>query len=551
MPTRTLVTAAPPTPNGDLHLGHLSGPYSGADMYTRAQRLRGAPALYLTGSDVHQSYVPLKARALGRDPLQLADQYADVVAAIFAAASFDADTYVRPQHSKLHTEAVQEFVAALHRAGRIVPRTEECLYCEACERYLFEGHVTGACPRCAAESDGNSCEECAWPNVCTDLVDPVCNGCGAAPGRRSFERLVFPLAEYAERLRGFHGSVSMSPQLESLCAELTACQLPDIPVTHPTDWGIPVPVAGFEDQRVYVWAEMVPGYFVELMEALQARGEDPAGWRGAWNDSEIVQFFGFDNGYFHTVLFPALMMAYDPELRLPDAFLTNEFFQLDDSKFSKSRGHAIWADALLAHVPASVVRYALAHDRPETARTSFTWDRLRSLADGELAGTWQGWLDGLFGRIGTVGGGQVPAVVDPGPAQLRFAAALDALAADCLAAYEAAAFSPQRAVRCLNELVRLASAFAGGQARLCADRPDSVRARTAVALEARAATLLAALAYPVMPDFGRQLWSALGLPGTPGWESASAARDGRPVVPGGHVFFAPLPEDVDVRVMGA
>lgn len=36
----TLVTAAPPTPNGDLHLGHLSGPYSGADIRIRAHRLQ-------------------------------------------------------------------------------------------------------------------------------------------------------------------------------------------------------------------------------------------------------------------------------------------------------------------------------------------------------------------------------------------------------------------------------------------------------------------------------------------------------------------------------
>lgn len=551
MAMRTLVTAAPPTPNGDLHLGHLSGPYSGADIHTRAQRLRGAPALYLTGSDVHQSYVPIKARALGRDPLRSADGHADVVAGIFASASFEPDTYVRPQHSRLHQEAVREFITTLHRAGRIVARTEECLYCEPCDRYLFEGHVSGGCPRCAADSDGNSCEECAWPNVCTDLAEPVCNACGQVPGRRVFERLVFPLGAYAERLRAFHGSVAMSPQLEELCASLTAGPLPDIPVTHPTDWGIPAPVAGFEDQRVYVWAEMVPGYFAELMEALRAAGEDPAGWREVWNGSRVIQFFGFDNGYFHTVLFPALMMAYDPGLRLPDGFVTNEFLQLDDAKFSKSRGHAIWADALLAQVPSSVVRFALAHDRPETARTSFTWDRLRRLADEELAGAWQDWLDGLFHRIGTVGAGRVPEVTDPTPAQLRFAAGLKALSADCLSAYDAQTFSPQRATRCLGELVRLARAFAGGQSRLLAGRPGSPRARTAVALEARAGVLLAALATPVMPDFGRQLWSALGLPGEPGWQEACGASDDRPVAPGRHTFFTALPQDIDALVMGS
>ncbi|UQI47620.1 class I tRNA ligase family protein [Streptomyces sp. HU2014] len=553
MLTRTLVTAAPPTPNGDLHLGHLSGPYSGADIHTRALRLHGTPVRYLTGSDVHQSYVPLKARALGEDPLALADRYADVVAAIFASAAFEADTYVRPQHSRLHQEAVRDFVATLHRTGRIVPRTAEGLHCAACDRYLFEGHVSGGCPRCGADSDGNSCEECAWPNVCTDLVDPVCNTCGATPVTRTYERLVFPLGRYTDRLRALHAGTAMSPQLEELCAGLLAGELPDIPVTHPTDWGLPVPVAGFEEQRVYVWAEMVPGYFAELQEALRAEGADPGGWREEWNASRIVQFFGFDNGYFHTVLFPALMMAYDEGLRLPDAFVTNEFFQLDDAKFSKSRGHAIWADALLAEVPGSVVRFALAHDRPETARTSFTWDRFRRLADEELAGAWQGWLDGLFRRVTAVGGGRVPAPGTPTPSQAAFASAVDALADECLAALTAETFSPQRATRCLGELVRLSTAFAAGQSRLLAARPDDDRARTAVALEARAARTLAACAHPLMPDFARQLWHALGLPGEPTRDAGRADLPGtgtHPVAPGPHTFFTPLPADIDTRVMG-
>ncbi|MFI0975578.1 methionine--tRNA ligase [Streptomyces sp. NPDC021093] len=556
----TLVTAAPPTPNGDLHLGHLAGPYSGADMYTRARRLDATPTRFLTGSDVHQSYVPLKARALGRDPLEMADEYADVVAAIFSGAAFASDVYVRPQHSVLHQEAVRDFFQLLHRTGQLVIATDECLYCEGCDRYLFEGHVTGKCPECGAESDGNSCEECAWPNACTDLGDPVCNGCSRTPGRRTYQRLVLPLSRYADRLRALYATVTAGPHLEQLCTAMLERGLPDIPVSHPTDWGLPFPVPGFEDQKVYVWAEMVPGYFAELMEALRAEGADPGSWREVWNASRVVQFFGFDNGYFHTVLHPALMMAYedalraegdeDAQLHLPDVWLTNEFFQLDDSKFSKSRGHAIWADALLAHVPGDLVRYALAHDRPETAPTSFTWDRFRRLVDEELAGQWQGWLQELLHRVDTVGNGRTPAPGVPTATQQRYAETLDARADDVVRALTAEHFSPQRVVRCLGELVREARAFAAGQSRLLATRPTSAEARSALALEARAARTLAVLAGPLMPGFAQRLWTALGLPGAPVWT-------GRPEpIPAGlsvaarpPVFFAPLAHDVDARVM--
>ena len=38
---RVLITATPPTPNGDLHVGHLSGPYLGADVHRRYLEMRG------------------------------------------------------------------------------------------------------------------------------------------------------------------------------------------------------------------------------------------------------------------------------------------------------------------------------------------------------------------------------------------------------------------------------------------------------------------------------------------------------------------------------
>jgi methionyl-tRNA synthetase len=110
LPPISIVTAAPPTPNGELHLGHLSGPYSGADIHARAARLLGRTGLYLTGSDVHQSYVPLKARELREDPLVMADRFADEIAGAFSAMSIETTACVRPQHTRLHSEIVQDFV---------------------------------------------------------------------------------------------------------------------------------------------------------------------------------------------------------------------------------------------------------------------------------------------------------------------------------------------------------------------------------------------------------------------------------------------------------
>lgn len=123
---------------------------------------------------------------------------------------------------------------------------------------------------------------------------------------------MLPLSQYADRLASYHRHTAMSPQLQSLCQDMLERGLPDIPVSHPTDRGLPVPVEGFEDQRIYVWAERVPDYFASFIEALGESGE-AADWRSLWNrpDTELVQFFAFDNGYFHTVLRPGVISGSD------------------------------------------------------------------------------------------------------------------------------------------------------------------------------------------------------------------------------------------------
>jgi methionyl-tRNA synthetase len=544
---RHIVSGSPPTPNGDLHLGHLSGPYAAADIYTRARRLAGEEAMYIIGSDVNQSYVPFKAAELGVDAVAMAKEFDDEISHLFTAMDFSHDGYVRPGDSELHQQIVGEFFRTLYREGRLDTRTEDCLYCEPCARYLSDAHVTGTCPHCGNDDcDGNLCEMCARPNAVVDLVEPRCNRCGGPPGRREFTRLVFPLSAYAERLRDYHRQAVFSPQLEALCADLLARGLPDIPVTHPSDWGVPVPVEGFDDQRIFVWAEMLPGYFAEVAETLATRGEDPQDWRTVWNAAQVVQFFGWDNGYFHTLLYPALMMAYDSTLRAPHALLTNEFYLLDNDKFSTSRSHAVWGGALIAQVPADVVRFVLAHDRPQFERTNFTFGRFRELVDGELVGRWQAWLADLFHRLGDT----VPDFAYATPSQRSFVGGLATLAADCLGAYTAEQFSPPRAARTLRELVTRVREFSAGGERAASTRPGSPEVLAGIAAEAQAAKLLAQLAFPIMPEFAGRLWSALGCAGPVRLDDLVPLPGGTPVGAPETAFFEPLPADLEQRVFG-
>lgn len=519
-PARVLVTATPPTPNGDLHVGHLSGPYLGADIYARYLRMRGVEVDYVTGMDDHQSYVVTKAAALGATPREVAERFSETMAGTLERASIALDHVARPQASRHHVRLVQEVFRTLWEGGALVARESPTLYCEDCARYLFEAHVSGRCPHCGAGSGGNACEACGRPNDSADLGDPRCHHCGKRPAVRPLRRIYFPLAPWRDELERFWNEVRMGPHLRSLCETMLAAGLPEIAVSQQTDWGIPVPVAGFERQCIYVWFEMAPGYLAaarELREARQtvpptAQGPAPAGGRGVWggDGARPVQFFGFDNGYFHAVLFPAIFRAYDPQIPLPAAFVTNELYRYEGTKFSTSRDHALWGRELLSWLPADAARFYLAWDGPETEARNFALAALEETLRRELIGEWEPWFDDLSTRLEAQFAGRVPGTGAWTEEHQRFYQELLGLVSRGASAYEAETFSPQRAVRGLCELVRTARSFGKAQEHWQGVAGRYEEQRTAMALEILAVRALGQLAAPLMPDFAAALWRDLG-----------------------------------------
>src|SRR5262249_51997740 len=133
----------------------------------------------------------------------------------------------------------------------------------------------------------------------------------------------------------------MNTHYTALCQRMLSDELPTVPATQPAGWGIPVPVAGFESQRISAWFELGP-FYLAITHELCETGRSTQTWKDFWyGQTDIVQFFGFDSCYFHAILFPALFHAYDAAIRPPAAFVINEFYRLDGRKFSTSRKHAI------------------------------------------------------------------------------------------------------------------------------------------------------------------------------------------------------------------
>jgi len=513
-PRRVLVTATPPTPNGDLHLGHLSGPYLGADIYHRYLRIRGVESYSLTGIDDSQSYVTVKGHQLGMTSEETARKFGDRMTATLDGAAMEFDQVGRPDRSEEHLRQVQGMFTELYESGAFEEREEEHLHCESCERYIFEAFVSGQCPHCGSSSGGNLCEACGRPNDCADMTEVRCVVCGSTPVRRRARRLYFPLSRYRDELERYVRSTVMSPHLLVVCEDIFAAGLPDISMSHISQWGIPVPVPGFEGQTIYVWFEMAPGFLAATQELAERKGLD--GWESFWHPQRsaghrVVQFFGVDNGFFYALLFPAIFLAWKGEVRLPETLVVNEFYRLEGSKFSTSRNHAIWGEEILARLSSDQVRFYMAYTSPKREETNFLQEECDWVLGKELRRGWQGWLVRLGQRVREEAEGKAPAgaILDRTHDALRHR--LRELVASAETAYEAETFSPQAAARICTELVRTSRDFHSEQSYWQRNAACREAQRASLALELLAAKTLAIISYPLMPHFASRLWRELGF----------------------------------------
>lgn len=546
-PKRVMVTAAPPTPNGDLHLGHLSGPYLSADYYTRYLRQRGVDAHYACGSDDHCMYVERMGEQIGMSGEQAADHFVASIRETLDAAGANMTVFMDPRTSPHFQPLVHDLFDRLWSTGKLELREAPAPYCEGCARYLFEADIAGECPHCGSGVTGNTCEDCGGVNDSINLVATCCTACKQTPAARPFTRLVFPLGQWTEQLRAYHRSVSMNPHLRAFCEKTLAQGLPDVAISHPSGWGIPVPMAGSEEgeatrpadpalaeQTLYVWFEMAARYFAYASHINESTG-GAQGYDNFWraDDAEIVQFFGYDNSFYYSILLPAFYMAYDSELRLPTAFVINEFYRLDGEKFSTSRDHRILGRDMAAAVPRDVMRYYLAHSCPEQEETNFTSDDFAGTVNRELRKNWRPWLADLGTRVAQEYDGKVPSTGDWTADQRHFFDRLYGLVGEAEEAYTPATFSPQRVSRLCGELVRTAKRFAAGEAHWVGVPDREQERRTSVALELLAAKTLAFVIAPVMPTFAAELWQALGFTTSVAegsWESTpSWVPSGQPV----------------------
>ena len=171
------------------------------------------------------------------------------------------------------------------------------------------------------------------------------------------------------------------------------------PITRDLDWGIPVPVEGWEGKCLYVWFEAVIGYLSSPIEWSQITGDD---WRNWWSNEHArhYHFIGKDNIFFHTCLWPAELMGVGEQfaeifsgeknlkLTLPYDVPANQFMNMEGQKISGSRHWGVWGLDFLERYDADALRFYLTATMPENKDSDWDWAEFVSLNNGQLLATW-------------------------------------------------------------------------------------------------------------------------------------------------------------------
>ena len=389
MPDRILVAVAWPYANGSLHLGHLAGCYLPADIFARYHRLKGDEVLMVSGSDQHGTPITIRAEQEGTSPREVAEKYhADFLNSWERMGiSFDLFTATSTDN---HREVVHDLFLSLYDKGCIYKDTMLLPYCPSCSRFLPDRYVEGTCPHCDnPNARGDQCDNCGKTLNPEELVEPRCGICGTTPEFRNSEHFFLrlsafqePLLEWVERQEHWRANVL------TFTRSYLQDGLKDRAITRDISWGVPVPLDGYDDKRIYVWFEAVTGYLSASREWAQRHGQ-PDSWQEYWQapDAKAYYFIGKDNIPFHSIIWPAMLMGYGG-LNLPYDIPANEFLSLENRQFSTSRQWAVWLPDYLDRYEPDPLRYYLSINMPESGDSDFSWSEYVRRNNDELVATY-------------------------------------------------------------------------------------------------------------------------------------------------------------------
>ncbi|MGP6175027.1 methionine--tRNA ligase [Corynebacterium sp. A21] len=404
MSKSVLVSVAWPYANGPRHIGHVAGFGVPSDVFARYQRMSGAEVLMISGTDEHGTPLLVQADKEGVSVKELADRYNRQIVEDLAGLGLSYDLFTRTT-TRNHYSVVQELFRGLYDNGYMLKETTMGAVSPSTGRTLPDRYIEGTCPICHTPgARGDQCDNCGNQLDPADLINPVSKINGETPEFRETEHFLLDLPSLADTLgQWLRSRDSWRPNVLKFSLNLLEDLRPRA-MSRDIDWGIPVPVEGWQDnnaKKLYVWFDAVIGYLSASIEWAWRSGE-PEAWRKFWNDPETSSYYfmGKDNITFHSQIWPAELLGYAGkgakggqlgelgELNLPTEVVSSEFLTMSGSKFSSSKGVVIYVKDFLREFGPDPLRYFIAVAGPENNDTDFTWDEFVRRVNNELANGW-------------------------------------------------------------------------------------------------------------------------------------------------------------------
>lgn len=414
--TKTLVTSALPYVNNIPHLGNIIGSTLSGDLYTRYLKLIGKEVYYLCGSDEYGTTTEIKAKSENLSCQDICTKYHDLHKMVYDWFDINFDVFGRTS-TETQTKIAHEIFFELYKNNHIENREITQMYCESCDLYLADRYLQGFCysENCKDKkiiANGDQCDNCGL------LLDPFlftdfwCSICKNQPTCKKTNHLYLKLSDFEDKLYDNLKSTTMTHNAYQITKSFLDSGLESRCITRDLKWGTPVPsnedylnylqqtgqieeidkhIINYQKPNLdlyinkvfYVWFDAPIGYLSILRHA------EPENWQ-SWLSGNIVQFMAKDNVPFHTIIFPASLLGSLPnKYPLATNICSTEYLDYEGTKFSKSKNIGIFGDNIIdisnkLNITSDYWRYYLAHIRPESHDSSFSWIEFTQIIKSEL-----------------------------------------------------------------------------------------------------------------------------------------------------------------------
>lgn len=348
------ITTAIPYVNAKPHLGFALELILG-DALARFYRQRGRDVRFQTGSDENSLKNVHAALRAGIPTTELVERNAAAFAALAGPLNLNVDDFVRTSSQPRHRHGVAKLWQACVARGDVYKKAYGGHYCVGCEQFYSP----------------------------TELVDGRCVEHGAVQWVQE-ENHFFRLSRYNDRLLKLIESGKLEIVPEGYRNEVLAfvrSGLQDFSISRSSErargWGISVP--GDKDHVVYVWFDALGNYITALDYADE--GELLGRYWG--HASQRIHVLGKGVTRFHAVYWPAVLLS--AGLAVPSTIVVHGYLTVDGAKISKSVGNTVDPVAVAEAHGSDALRYLLCRYVRQGRDADFSYARLQTVHDGDLA----------------------------------------------------------------------------------------------------------------------------------------------------------------------